>query len=85
MERPAPARTRNLAVLLPLVGLFLLMPPFITVFGGTARPWGVPLIVAYLFGAWAALLAGAAWLAHALRPQEPPEEPDAPREGAPPP
>lgn len=84
MDRPAPARTRDLAVLLPLLGLFLLMPPFITVFGGDARPWGLPLIVAYLFGAWAALLAGAAWLAHALRAQEPPAEPDAPDEGEPP-
>jgi hypothetical protein len=84
MERPAPARTRNLAVLLPLLGLFLLMPPFITVFGGAARPWGVPLIVAYLFGAWAALLAAAAWLAHALRADDPGGEPGSRREGEPP-
>lgn len=70
MERPLPPRTQNLAVLLPLLGVFLLMPPFIALFGVEPRPWGVPLVVAYLFGVWAALLVGAAWLAHLLRPRE---------------
>lgn len=70
MERPLSPRTQNLAVLLPLLGLFLLMPPFIALFGVEPRPWGVPLVVAYLFGVWAALLVGAAWLARLLRPRE---------------
>lgn len=46
MERPLSPRTQNLAVLLPLLGLFLLMPPFIALFGAEPRPWGVPLVVA---------------------------------------
>lgn len=87
MDRPPSPRARNLAVLLPLLGVFLLMPPFVTLFGGPARPWGVPLVVAYVFGAWAALLLAAALLARALLPREPWEppasEPD-PRDGTPP-
>lgn len=68
MEQQPSPRARNVAVLLPLLGVFLWMPPFILLFGGDARPWGVPLVVAYLFGVWAALLAGAFVLARVLRP-----------------
>ena len=54
------------AVVLPLIGLFLLMPPAITLFVGPYDVAGVPLIVAYLFGVWAALVAGAALLARRI-------------------
>ena len=89
MDRPPSPRAQNLAVLLPLLGLFLLMPPIVTLFGGSARPWGVPLIVAYVFGAWAALRVAAVLLARTLLPAEPSEppttEPGGAEEGDPPP
>lgn len=60
-------RTRDAAVLLPLIGLFLLMPPMVDVFAAPHRVGGIPLIVVYLLGVWVALVLGAALLARALR------------------
>lgn len=72
MERPPSQRAQSAAVLVPVLGLFLLMPPFVTLFAGPARPLGIPLIVAYVFGVWGALLIAAAVLARRLRaPQLP--------------
>jgi hypothetical protein len=86
MDRPPSPRARNLAVLLPLLGVFLFMPPFVTLFAANAAPWGVPLVVAYLFGAWAALLVACALLGRVLMPPEPGAAPDpgAPPESRPP-
>lgn len=64
---PAPARLRDVAALLPLAGLFLLMPPLVTLFAVPREVLGVPLAVAYLFGVWLALIACAALLARRLR------------------
>ena len=66
---PGNPRLRDAAVLLPVLAAFLLMPPVITLFTGTHTVWGVPLIVAYLFGVWLALIVGAALLARRLAPQ----------------
>lgn len=68
MEQQPSPRARNVAVLLPLLGTFLWMPPFILLFGGEARPGGIPLVVAYLFGVWGVLLTAAFVLARVLRP-----------------
>ncbi|ODV10517.1 MAG: hypothetical protein ABT20_07960 [Rubrivivax sp. SCN 70-15] len=65
-QEPA-ERTRDAAVLLPALGLFLLMPPVIGLFALPLRVAGVPLIVLYLFGVWFALVLGAALLAWVLR------------------
>ena len=68
------ARTRDYgtatsaAAALPFLGLFLLMPPVITLFAKGAGVGGLPLIVIYLFGVWAALIACTALLALRLRP-----------------
>lgn len=51
------------AVALPLLGLFLLMPPVITLFARGAGLAGVPTIVLYVFGVWIALIVCAALLA----------------------
>jgi hypothetical protein len=61
------ARARDAAVLLPVLGLFLLMPPMITLFVGDAGETGIPRVVTYLFGVWLALIVAAAWLARRLR------------------
>jgi hypothetical protein len=65
------ARARDAAHVLPLLGLFLLMPPMIALFAVPLDIAGVPLIVAYLFGVWLALVLGAALLGRALLPREP--------------
>ncbi|MEL6678505.1 MAG: hypothetical protein AAFQ51_07350 [Pseudomonadota bacterium] len=60
------ARWRDAALLLPLVGLLLFLPPLISVFFSTRPVLGVPLIVAYVFGAWLALICLTAWLSRRL-------------------
>ena len=64
-------RARDAARLLPALGVFLLMPPVITLFAVQADVGGVPLIVVYLFGVWLALIAAAALLARSLAPPDP--------------
>jgi hypothetical protein len=49
-------KARDLALVLPILGVFLLMPPFIRVFVSSATVSGVPLIICYLFTMWAALI-----------------------------
>jgi len=67
MKAPVPGRVRDAAVLLPLAGLVLLLPPVITLFAARhAGVAGVPLIVVYVFSAWLALIAAAALLARRL-------------------
>jgi O-antigen/teichoic acid export membrane protein len=63
-----PQRVRDAAWLLPLAGLALLMPPFVTLFTGDADVLGVPRIIVYVFGVWLALIGAAALLARRLRP-----------------
>jgi hypothetical protein len=76
MNRSLPERLRSAALLVPVLGLFLLLPPFVTLFTGEPRLLGIPLIVLYLFGVWAALIVGAALLAHRLedRVEDRPED-----------
>jgi len=65
------ARARDAAIVLPLLGLVLLMPPVIALFAVPIRVGGVPLIVVYVFGVWLALVLGAALLGRALQPRAP--------------
>lgn len=60
------ARARDAAAVLPALGLFLLMPPVITLFASAVHVAGVPLIVVYLFGVWLSLIVCAALLARRL-------------------
>ncbi|HTN67393.1 MAG TPA: hypothetical protein VL051_14555, partial [Burkholderiaceae bacterium] len=61
-------RASDAAVVLPLLGLFLLMPPIITLFASQLDLGGIPLIAIYVFGVWAALIVCAALLAQRLDP-----------------
>jgi uncharacterized membrane protein YdjX (TVP38/TMEM64 family) len=45
---------RDVAVLLPIVVVLLLLPPIILVFSAPHFVGGIPLIVVYLYGVWAA-------------------------------
>lgn len=74
MKTPEPEnpRLRDAAALLPALAVLLLMPPVMTLFTGAYKLGGVPLIVAYLFGVWLALIVAAAMLARRLvSPSEP--------------
>ena len=65
MSAPTP-RLRSAAALVPLLGLALLLPPLIALFVAPVRVFGIPLIVLYLFGLWAALIGAAGWLSRRL-------------------
>jgi len=77
---PRSARAREAAGLLPILGLFLFMPPVITLFVARVHLAGVPLIVAYLFGVWLALIVCAALLARRLGQRPTPAPPAESRE-----
>lgn len=62
-----PARLRDAAALLPLLGTLLLMPPLVTLFAVGIDIAGVPLVVVYLFAVWLGLIVCAALLARRLR------------------
>ncbi|UUX51624.1 hypothetical protein NUH88_07970 [Nisaea acidiphila] len=64
------AKFRDAAFLLPLSGLFLLMPPLIDLFTGSEKLFGIPLIVAFIFGLWTALILIAFWFSHRLSDPE---------------
>lgn len=83
MERPLSQRVQSAAVVVPVLGLFLFMPPFVTLFAGPARAPGIPLIVAYIFGVWAVLLVATALLARRLGADEPPATPQSPSQPPP--
>jgi hypothetical protein len=65
---PDPGRARDWARVVTLLGVVLLMPPAVTLFVTDARIGGMPLIVAYLFAVWLALIGCARLLAHRLDP-----------------
>ena len=60
-------KARDRALILPLAGLILLIPPVAGVFHIEAKIAGVPFTLVYLFAVWALLIAGAAALSRRLR------------------
>ncbi len=65
-----PQSTRKIAdraLILPLLGCFLLLPPLAGIFQLDFRVFGIPVTALYLFGVWAVLIAGAAWLSRPLQ------------------
>jgi hypothetical protein len=46
-----------------ILGVVLLSPPFLLLFGRGGMLFGLPLLLLYLFGAWAALIGAIAWIA----------------------
>tara|TARA_E500000318_G_scaffold53774_1_gene50051 strand:+ start:13119 stop:13382 length:264 start_codon:yes stop_codon:yes gene_type:complete len=65
------AKFRDAAFLLPVAGFFLLLPPVIDLFTAQASIFGIPLIVAYVFGLWSALTVIAFWFSSRLHDPEP--------------
>ncbi len=64
-----------LAVLLPLTGLVLIMPPLVLIASEAPRLLGIPSIVLYLFAVWFALIGGAFILQRHLQEKTPPPSP----------
>ena len=54
---------KDLLVALFLLGTALLLWPFLTIVNHPRAVFGVPLLVLYLFGVWAAIIVVLAWLA----------------------
>ncbi len=59
-------KRRDAARLLPILGVFLLVSPFIDLFAGPARIAGLPLPAVYVFAVWFGLIAATARLARRL-------------------
>ena len=73
MDKPSRQRLRSAAVVVPLLGAFLLLPPFLPLFAAPVQVFGLPLIVVYIFGVWAVLVAATWALTRRLGPEaEPP-------------
>jgi len=60
MGQPTRMHERLLAVF--LFALLALNPPILSIFSARLFPFGVPLLYLYLFGVWAAIIVGLAWL-----------------------
>ena len=71
-------RAREAARLLPLIGLFLLLPPVIALFAAPIDVGGVPLLVLYFFAVWLGLVVAAALLGRSLELPPPAGEPREP-------
>jgi len=69
---------RDAASVLPFLATVLLAPPIILIFAAPVRLAGIPLIVVYIFGVWAAVILAALLLsrglAHAGATEHPPGE-----------
>ncbi|MCF6273274.1 MAG: hypothetical protein L3J37_08815 [Rhodobacteraceae bacterium] len=59
-------KLRDSAVLLPVLGAFLLVSPLITIFTGAGTLFGLPLIFIYIFGVWLGLVLAARAMARRL-------------------
>jgi hypothetical protein len=64
-------KARDRALILPVIGAILLLPPIARIFAIDAGIGGVPLPVIYVFAVWAALIVGAAALSRHLGGPEP--------------
>jgi Fe2+ transport system protein B len=59
-------KARDRAMILPIVGVLLLVPPLAGIFQLDIKIAGVPFTLIYLFTVWAVLIAGAALLSRRL-------------------
>ncbi|MCL5776314.1 hypothetical protein M1105_04825 [Limibaculum sp. FT325] len=71
-------KARDAALALPLVGLILVMPPVAQIFAIDARIGGVPVVLAYIFGVWILLVAGARSVGRRILETETLADPKAP-------
>ncbi len=70
----SPRKAVERALILPLIGLLLLIPPIATIFEIESRFFGIPFTVIYLFVIWAILIFSAFRLSRQLQNFEDPAE-----------
>lgn len=63
-------RSREAAFVIPIFGLFLLLPPILSIFDSDTTVMGIPLLHVYVFGVWLGLVIAGAWLARRMREHE---------------
>lgn len=78
---PNQQRTRDAALVLPILGAFLLISPAASVFNSTATVLGLPIVVLYVFGVWLGLILAAIGLARRLSADDDRPVAGEPREG----
>ena len=54
--QPEEQGARDAATVLPFVTAILLLPPVVLIFAAPVLFGGIPLIVVYIFGVWAAII-----------------------------
>lgn len=59
-------KSRDIAVVIPIVCTLLIMPPFVHIVSGGGSVFGIPPIVVYLFGIWILAIVLTAWNARRL-------------------
>lgn len=64
--KPDRQGARDAAVILPVLATILLVPPIILIFARPVLVAGLPLVLIYLFGIWAAAIFAAFWLSKRL-------------------
>jgi hypothetical protein len=76
MERfeAASRSVRDGASLLPFFAIALFIPPIVLIFAKPVTVFGIPLIAAYLFAVWAAVIAAAFVFSLRLGKREPPPD-----------
>ena len=73
-------KTRDWALILPVVGLVLFMPPIASIFPVEGSLGGVPAPVVYIFSVWAGLIVGAFLLARRISRRGDPEDLETPEQ-----
>jgi len=63
---PPSRRLNDIAIIAPLLGFLLLIPPVIGLFATDTTVLGAPLILVYLFAVWLGLIAVAVMLSRRL-------------------
>ena len=63
-------KARDAAIILPLTGAVLLLPPVAWIFAQESAVFGIPLPVAYVFAVWAGLILAARALGRRLPPEQ---------------
>ena len=64
---PDDVRRRDGLIGLFLLGLALLNPPLLLLFGGDATLFGLPVLYLYIFATWLLIIVAAAWIAERRR------------------
>jgi len=74
-------RHREAALLIPLFGVFLILPPILGLFDGPHAIAGIPILHIYVFAVWLWLVGAGLWLSRRLGKLEgdtSPREPEGP-------